>query len=302
MQARIDSEIDLAAGSVIKDVMNYRHAYHAGNFSDVVKHAALALILDYLKRKDSAFRVIDTHSGIGVYDLAGEEAQRTGEWHAGIGRLLDADLSPEAATLLAPYLEAVAAVKGLVKPTAYPGSPAIAQHITRDQDRMIFVEKHPRDAQTLKDMMAGDERIKVIELDGWTALKAYIPPPERRGLVLVDPPFEVPDEFEKLAQNVVKAYRKWPTGIYAVWYPLKNKSASDQFRQTMRDSGIPRMLCVELRVREEQDRGLFSGSGLMLINPPFVLAEQMAALLPELLAILKQASGSGWSVTWLTPS
>ncbi len=282
--------------------MNYRHAYHAGNFADVVKHAALALILEYLKRKDSAFRVIDTHSGIGIYDLAGDEAQRTGEWHAGIGRLLDADLSPGATALLAPYLEAVATVKGLVKPTAYPGSPAIAQHLTRDQDRMIFVEKHPRDAQTLKDTMAGDERIKVIELDGWTALKAYIPPPERRGVVLIDPPFEVPDEFDALARNVVKAYRKWPTGIYAVWYPLKNKTASDLFRQTMSDSGIPRMLCVEMRVREEQDRGLFSGSGLMLINPPFVLAEQMGQLLPELLSILKQAAGSGWSVTWLTPS
>lgn len=282
--------------------MNYRHAYHAGNFADVVKHAALALILEYLKRKDSAFRVIDTHSGIGIYDLAGDEAQRTGEWHAGIGRLLDADLSPGATALLAPYLEAVATVKGLVKPTAYPGSPAIAQHLTRDQDRMIFVEKHPRDAQTLKDTIAGDERIKVIELDGWTALKAYIPPPERRGVVLIDPPFEVPDEFDALARNVVKAYRKWPTGIYAVWYPLKNKTASDLFRQTMSDSGIPRMLCVEMRVREEQDRGLFSGSGLMLINPPFVLAEQMGQLLPELLSILKQAAGSGWSVTWLTPS
>ena len=120
--------------------------------------------------------------------------------------------------------------------------------------------------------------------------------------MLIDPPFEVPDEFETLARNVVKAYRKWPTGIYAVWYPLKNKTASDQFRQAMRDSDIPRMLCVEMRVREEQDRGLFSGSGLMLINPPFVLAEQMGQLLPELLSILKQAAGSGWSVTWLTPS
>lgn len=280
--------------------MNYRHAYHAGNFADVVKHAVLALVLDYLKRKEAAFRVIDTHSGIGLYDLASDEAQRTGEWHAGIGRLLDASFSGEAAALLAPYLEAVSATKGLFMPTAYPGSPLIAQHLSRAQDKMIFVEKHPRDVVTLKQNMAGDDRAKVIELDGWTALKAYIPPPERRGLVLIDPPFEVPDEFEVMAQNVIKAHRKWPTGLYALWYPLKNKGASARFRQTMRDSGISRILCAELRVREELDQGVFAGSGLVLINPPFVLEEQLNVLLPELLSVLHQTAGGGWSVTWLT--
>ncbi|TIT43493.1 MAG: 23S rRNA (adenine(2030)-N(6))-methyltransferase RlmJ, partial [Mesorhizobium sp.] len=170
--------------------MNYRHAYHAGNFADVVKHAVLTRLLDYLKQKDKAFRVIDTHAGIGRYDLSSVEAQKTGEWLGGIGRLVGADLDTRVAALLAPYLEAVRAVnpEGGVK--NYPGSPLIARHLLRKQDRLTAIELHPQDAERLKAVFAGDFQTRVIELDGWLALGAHLPPKEKRGLVLVDPPFE----------------------------------------------------------------------------------------------------------------
>lgn len=158
--------------------MNYRHIYHAGNFADVVKHIILARSIDYLKRKPGAFRVIDTHAGIGVYDLSSEEAQKTGEWKDGIGRLLDANLPDDAAELIAPYLNAVRAANRAGGLTAYPGSPAISRHLLRNQDRLTAIELHPADAETLKMHFAGDFQTRVIEIDGWLVLGAHLPPKE----------------------------------------------------------------------------------------------------------------------------
>src|SRR5690606_35218897 len=175
--------------------MNYRHAYHAGNFADVVKHLLLTRIIEYLKRKPGAFRVIDTHAGTGLYDLSSEEAQKTGEWRTGIGRLLDAALPDEAAALAAPYLDAVRAFNVGHPFRYYPGSPVLTKHLLRGADRLTAIELHPEDCFALRTRFAGDWQVRVIELDGWLAMGAQVPPKEKRGLVVVDPPFEKEGEF-----------------------------------------------------------------------------------------------------------
>jgi 23S rRNA (adenine2030-N6)-methyltransferase len=194
--------------------LNYRHAFHAGSFADVLKHAVLGRVLHYLRRKPAAFRVIDTHAGAGVYDLTGSEASRSGEWHEGIEKLLAEPLPAPGATLLAPYLEVVGALNKPGEVAVYPGSPAIARAWLRPQDRLIACEIEPRAADALARNMRGDPRIKTQIVDGWTALTAYVPPQERRGLVLVDPPFEEERDFTRLAQGLAAAHRKWATGIY----------------------------------------------------------------------------------------
>src|SRR5580704_6989195 len=214
--------------------MNYRHAFHAGSFADVLKHAVFARILGHLGEKAAAFRVIDTHAGAGLYDLASAPAARTGEWRDGIGRLLAAELPDDIRALLAPYLAAVTAANGGQAQNQalgqalrhYPGSPLIALSLMRPQDRLVACELEPRAAAALKGVLR-DRRAKVLALDGWTALGAYVPPKERRGVVLVDPPFEEAADFTRLASALAAAHRKWPTGIYLLWYPIKERDAPD---------------------------------------------------------------------------
>jgi 23S rRNA (adenine2030-N6)-methyltransferase len=279
--------------------MNYRHAFHAGNFADVLKHAVLARILAHLSLKDAPFRVIDTHAGIGLYDLAGEEAEKTGEWRGGIGRVRAADLQDEAREILAPYFDALSAVAAHHGASAYPGSPLIAQHLTRADDRLIFIEKHPADVVTLELAIGRDARAKVIRLDGWTALNAYVPPKERRGLVLVDPPFEERDEFDRMVAALVRAHRKWSSGLFALWYPLKNVADTRAFIKALRAAGISKILRIELSVRQEVEGGPLAGSGMVVVNPPWSLEDDMRRLLPALVAILRQDRGAGWLVEWI---
>jgi 23S rRNA (adenine2030-N6)-methyltransferase len=276
--------------------MNYRHAFHAGNFADVVKHAVLARIVAYLKEKPAAFRVIDTHAGAGLYDLSGAEASRTGEWRGGIGKLLAADIAPAARDLLGPYLDAVASFNpGPMK--LYPGSPALLRHWLRAQDRMIACEAEPVAARALANRMRGDNRIKAVAIDGYQALNAYVPPKERRGLVLTDPPFEQPDEFGRLAEALAGAHRKWPTGIYLLWYPIKDQRAAHGFGRDIARRGIARMLRAELTVATVRDGEKLNGSGLIIVNPPWTLEAELALLLPalaEILAVQKGASKLDW--------
>jgi 23S rRNA (adenine2030-N6)-methyltransferase len=279
--------------------MNYRHAFHAGNFADVFKHAVLASVLRYLTQKEAAFRVIDTHSGTGLYDLAGVEAERTGEWRSGIGRLLERDLQPALAGFLAPYLDVLAMVRGYAGPAAYPGSPLIAQNLCRADDRMIFVEKHPVDVGLLRQAIGRDRRAKVLELDGWTALSANIPPKERRGLVLIDPPFEVPDEFERMGKELVRAWKKWPTGLFMLWYPLKNPDQTRLFMRALAETGIPKMLRLELMARRETVGGPLAGSGMIVINPPWTLEGELRTALPGLRDLLGVDPGASWMCDWI---
>lgn len=278
--------------------MNYRHAYHAGNFADVLKHAVLALVIEHLKLKPAPFRVIDTHAGIGLYDLAGEQAGKTGEWREGIGRVLAADFSPEAAAALAPYLSVVRALNGgdAKSLRRYPGSPLIARTLMRAGDALVLNELHPEDNVALKREFARDAQVKVLDLDGFTALKALLPPKERRGVALVDPAYEEPGELDRLVQGLQEASRRFAGGTLLLWYPIKDERAVGAFRREIAALGIAKVLAVELTIRGGGDPTVLNGCGLIIVNPPFTLAGKRKALLPELARVLAQGKGAGFRI------
>jgi 23S rRNA (adenine2030-N6)-methyltransferase len=276
--------------------MNYQHAFHAGNFADVHKHAVLARILEHLRQKPAAFRVIDTHAGAGRYDLFGAEAERAQEWRDGIGRIFAALRTTtykqnvqeaSAQTLLAPYLDAVAALNrdgdlrgGELR--FYPGSPLIALALMRRQDRLIACELELRAAASLNAVLQGDPRAKVLAMDGWMALNANVPPKERRGVVLVDPPYEESADFSRLSSALAEAHRKWPTGIYLLWYPIKERDAADALARRLRKLAVPKILrCEILLDAPRADAGLI-GSGLIVVNPPYTLQDELRIILPAL--------------------
>jgi 23S rRNA (adenine2030-N6)-methyltransferase len=268
--------------------MNYRHAFHAGNFADVIKHIVLVRILLYLQEKNAAFRVIDTHAGAGRYDLAGEEAERGGEWLTGIARIMQARFSEKALPLIKPYLDIVRAFNpqgGQL--TAYPGSPLIARALLRPQDRLTACEVEAKARKALIDALRRDTQARVVDLDGWTALPAFVPPKERRGLVLIDPPYEAKDEFERLATGFAEAFPKWPTGSYLLWYPAKSRRATDELaRQVALASGQARppgkCLRVEFSAAPQTAGAGLTSAGLLVVNPPWTLAAELKTILPEL--------------------
>lgn len=270
--------------------MNYRHAFHAGNFADVMKHALLVRILAYLQHKDTPLRVIDTHAGIGLYDLGADEAERTGEWIEGVGRL-DEPFPPEVEEILALYRKVIADVRARHGQTAYPGSPAIVRELLRRQDRGVFVELHPADNAVLSAAFNAVANLKVMHLDGWTALHALIPPKEKRGLVLIDPPYEKTGELERLGAELLAALKKWPTGVYAGWYPIKDVSAVDQVAATLHERSPRPGLRLELYVDDPRDPSRLNGSGLFVLNPPWSLKEEAEILLP---ALTERLSRSGY--------
>lgn len=277
--------------------MNYRHAFHAGGFTDVVKHATLALVLERLKAKAQAFCFLDTHAGIGRYDLWSEPAQRTGEYRAGI---LKAIRNP--AEELAPYLNVVRAMNdGGPHVRWYPGSPGLAQALLRPQDRLVLCELHPEDARTLAASFAADSRVQVQESDGYLALKALLPPKERRGCVLIDPPFEVTDEFERIVRGLGHAHRRWATGIYLVWYPIKHRGPVKAFHDALEASGIRRILVAELLLRPDIDPDRLNGSGMIVVNPPWKLDESLARLLSGLCVDFGATSSGRARVETLVP-
>lgn len=276
--------------------MNYRHAFHAGNFADVLKHAVLARILDYLGRKDAGYRVIDSHAGIGLYDLAADEALRTGEWEGGIGRIRAARPSPALGDWLAPWQAALRAVNGGDDLLIYPGSPAIATALGRLQDRYHFNELHPQDAATLAALYAGDRRVRVGSEDGYVTVRAQLPPRERRGVVVIDPPFEEPGEFDRLLRAVHDARKRFATGCLLIWYPIKDIAAVDAFLKGAAEAGYPRLVAIEQWVREPGGDGPLSGAGVLVANSPFTLADETEAVLPELTRLLAEDDGAGGRV------
>ena len=279
--------------------MNYRHAFHAGNFADVVKHLILSRILAYLMRKDAAFRVIDTHAGVGLYDLWGDQAERTGEWQEGIARVIERGLPPAAAELAAPYLAAVRAQNpdGVLR--FYPGSPFVTRHMLRPQDRLMALELHPADAAALRDNFSGDWQTRVTHLDGWAALGTHLPPKEKRGLVLVDPPFEERGEFTRMAQSLVQAHKRWPGGTYVYWYPIKEPGEVEAYIKALKASGIGKILRLELTLRAPSQPPRLHGTGMIVVNPPFVLEEEMSVLLPALADLLADAGRGAWRMEWV---
>ncbi len=279
--------------------MNYRHAFHAGNFADVAKHVVLSRIIEYLKQKDKAFRVIDTHAGIGLYTLDSGEAARTGEWRDGIAKVIDAKLPAPVAELLAPWLNAVRSVNSDAALRKYPGSPKLTRMLLRKQDRLSAIELHPEDAKLLARQFEGDYQVRVIELDGWLALGAHLPPKEKRGLVLVDPPFEEGAEFARIVNGLRAAFERWPNGIYAIWYPLKDRKSVTSFLKDLRETGIPKMLNTELYIRGPSPVPALDGSGMIIVNPPYTLADELRLIFPELMKLMQQDKGGFWQVEWI---
>ncbi|MEW6642546.1 MAG: 23S rRNA (adenine(2030)-N(6))-methyltransferase RlmJ [Pseudomonadota bacterium] len=267
--------------------MNYRHAFHAGNFADVVKHIVLVRILLHLQDKPAAFRVIDTHAGAGLYDLTSAEAQRGGEWLTGIARVMQARFSDAALKLIEPYLDIVRAFNPPGQLAAYPGSPLIARALLRPQDRLVACEVEPQARKSLIDALRRDEQGRVVDLDGWTALRAFVPPNERRGVVLVDPPFEADDEFTRLAEGFAAAFARWPTGSYLLWYPAKQRRATDGLAAAVARTAATRLtadkvLRIEFSVAPQDPKGGLVSAGLLVVNPPWTLANDLRALLTEL--------------------
>jgi len=267
--------------------MNYRHAFHAGGFADVIKHIVLVRILTYLQDKPAPFRVIDTHAGAGVYDLASDDARRGGEWLTGIARIMQARFSETTAPLLKPYLDIVRAFNPERELKAYPGSPMIARALLRPQDRLTACEVEPKARKRLIEALRRDTQARVVDLDGWLALKASVPPNERRGLVLIDPPYEQKDEFERLAAGFAEAFAKWPTGSYLLWYPVKSRRATDSLARHVTDvvgagPSPGKCLRLEFSVAPQTAGGALASAGLLIVNPPWTLAGELKAILPEL--------------------
>jgi 23S rRNA (adenine2030-N6)-methyltransferase len=292
----------LIRGGVLRIVfgrlMNYRHAFHAGNFADVHKHSVLVRLLSHLRLKPAAFRVIDTHAGSGRYDLCGSEARRSSEWRQGIERIWRAREGGAAHDLIQPYLDIVAALNPGGELHSYPGSPLIAKSLLRTQDRLIACELEPGSARTLATALRGDRRSKALTIDGWTAAAAYVPPPERRGLVLIDPPFEEAADFTHLSNVLSVAHRKWPTGIYLLWYPIKDRQAPDALARRLRKPSVPHILRSELTMGPPRAEAGLVGSGLVVVNPPFTLEQDLRILMPALCRLLspEAAARTDWLV------
>jgi 23S rRNA (adenine2030-N6)-methyltransferase len=278
--------------------MNYRHAFHAGNFADVLKHAVLCRVLAHLVAKDSPFRVIETHAGAGAYDLAGKAASRTQEWRQGIGRLLERPLAGEAGQLLEPYLALIRAENQAGAVKLYPGSPLITRAFCRAGDRMIFCERHAEEYAALCGHFKGDRRAKTIEIDGWAALKAYLPPKERRGLVLIDPPFEEPGEFERLYDGLGEGVRRWSSGIFLLWYPIKDEREVRRFERRVVRLEIAKILRIEFAIDKPRAEGPLGACGMIVVYPPWTLEKELNAILPALASRLGRDGSGRYRLDW----
>lgn len=279
-------------------MLSYRHAFHAGNFADIHKHAVLSVLLAALQKKEGGLCCIDTHGGTGRYDLQSPEAQKNQEFHGGIGRLWARDDHP---AVLSPYLTAIASNQDTERtewPRVYPGSPRLVRVLLRPQDRLIVSELHPTDAAALKEEFAGDSQVAVHHLDGYQALKAFLPPKERRGLVLIDPAYELRDEGVRAVTGLIAAWQRWPQGTYALWYPLTHRALADTLEQKIIKADVRKSLMAEIHVRPLLDARRLTGSGMLIVNPPWGtedMLKEICAWLSEALSI----EAAGHRVSWL---
>ncbi len=284
--------------------MNYRRGFHAGNFADVMKHLVLARILVHLKQKPAPFRFIDTHAGAGRYDLTSIEATRSPEWREGVARLLTASPPAPIARLIAPYLEAIGPHDASGMPLSYPGSPAIAQALMRPQDRIALCEAHPEERDKLIAALGRDARLSIVGTDGYVALNAYVPPKERRGLVLIDPSYEASDEGEAVERALERAIRKWPAGVYAAWRPIREIAADARFLNSVAALGAPNILRLEIDVGSgpigAHGQQPLSRAGLLVVNPPHTLYDEARLALPWLAGVLARGDKGRHVCEWLT--
>ncbi|MDD5034921.1 MAG: 23S rRNA (adenine(2030)-N(6))-methyltransferase RlmJ [Methylococcaceae bacterium] len=277
-------------------MLSYRHGFHAGHHADVFKHIILTLLVRSLLHKEKPFFYLDTHAGAGRYNLGSEMARKNREYETGIARLWDKEDVPET---VREYLLAVRTTNPGRELQWYPGSPRIVRPFLRSKDRMVLCELHPNEVKTLAVEFAGDPQAKVEHLDGYQALKALLPPAERRGLVHIDPAFELKDERRRLLEALQEGYRRWATGIFAVWYPIQDRYMADDFLRRLERSGIRKILSTEFSVLDPNDSLRMTGSGMAIINPPWQLEEQLKTLLPWLWEKLSQEGQGKWKLEWL---
>lgn len=278
--------------------MNYRHAFHAGNLADCMKHALLVWLLRALARKPTPFGVLDTHAGTGSYDLAAAEAGRTGEWRHGIGRLLDPGHGP----VPDPLADYAALCRAAGAPARYPGSPTLARALLRPGDRLACCELHPADYASLRAHFRGDPQVAVHHRDGWEALRALTPFPERRGLVLVDPPFEQDGEWNRMAGGIALVAQRFRAAVQACWYPIKHRAPPRAFHAALQDGGVRDIVAAELWLREPTDPQRLNGCGLVVVNPPWRFEHEGGVILAALLQRLGEGDpGEGWAMQRIAP-
>ncbi|MDO6707435.1 23S rRNA (adenine(2030)-N(6))-methyltransferase RlmJ [Photobacterium sp. 1_MG-2023] len=278
-------------------MLSYRHSFHAGNHADVLKHIVQSLILDALKQKEKPFVYHDTHSGVGRYDLQDERSEKTGEFLQGIARVWQRDDLPEA---LASYLDAIRVLNAGDTLRYYPGSPKVARAQIREQDRMVLSELHPTDFPLLLQEFRGDRQVRIYKEDGFARLKASLPPKERRGLVLIDPPYELKHEYMDVVDAIEESVHRWATGTYAIWYPVVYRSNIDAMLAGLEDLGIRKILQIELGVEPDTEERGMTASGMIVINPPWKLESQMATLLPWLQSVIAPTRGHT-TLRWVVP-
>ncbi len=285
--------------------MNYRHEFHAGNFADVFKHIILVRIIEHLKSKEKAFRVIDTHAGSGMYELPTSDkmnhAGKAPEWVDGVGRLQNWKPSPQVAELLKPYLELVIGKTNGEGNRLYPGSPFLAYQTMRNQDRLSAIELYPPAFESLKSLFEGNYQARILNLDGWLIPNSQIPPKEKRGMMIIDPPFEIAGDFWRMAQSVTMAAKRWSGGTVALWYPLKHPLEVQGFKNLLMEREISDLICLEMQIDKPGTIPKLYGCGMIIRNAPFKLGAEMNLILPELTQLLATQKGNAsWSVKRLT--
>ncbi|PAR46685.1 23S rRNA (adenine(2030)-N(6))-methyltransferase RlmJ [Vibrio metoecus] len=278
-------------------MLSYRHSFHAGNHADVLKHIVQSLILNSLQQKEKPFVYHDTHSGVGRYDLTHEWSEKTGEYKQGIARVWQQDNIPAE---LNSYLDAIRQLNQGETLRYYPGSPRVARAHLREQDRMVLTELHPSDYPLLEQEFHRDRQVSIYKEDGFARLKASLPPQERRGLVLIDPPYELTKEYRDVVQAIAQSYKRWATGIYAIWYPVVNRCDIDDMVEGLQGLGIRKILQIELGVSPDTNERGMTASGMIVVNPPWTLESQMQTILPFLKQAIAPATGH-YKVEWVVP-
>ncbi|HDZ9226428.1 TPA: 23S rRNA (adenine(2030)-N(6))-methyltransferase RlmJ [Vibrio cholerae] len=278
-------------------MLSYRHSFHAGNHADVLKHIVQSLILNSLQQKEKPFVYHDTHSGVGRYDLTHEWSEKTGEYKQGIARVWQQDNIPAE---LDSYLDAIRQLNQGETLRYYPGSPRVARAHLREQDRMVLTELHPSDYPLLEQEFHRDRQVSIYKEDGFARLKASLPPQERRGLVLIDPPYELAKEYRDVVRAIAQSYKRWATGIYAIWYPVANRCDIDDMLEGLQGLEIRKILQIELGVAPDTNERGMTASGMIVINPPWTLESQMQTILPFLKQAIAPATGH-YKVEWVVP-
>ncbi|AUX71174.1 23S rRNA (adenine(2030)-N(6))-methyltransferase RlmJ [Erwinia pyrifoliae] len=279
-------------------MLSYRHSFHAGNHADVLKHTVQSLIISALNEKDKPYLYLDTHAGAGRYQLSGEHAERTGEYLEGIARIWQQENLPEE---LAAYIGVVKNLNPGGKLRYYPGSPLIARFLLREFDKLQLTELHSSDFPLLRNEFLKDDRARTERADGYQQLKSKLPPPSRRGLILIDPPYEMKSDYQDVVKGIQEGYKRFNTGVFALWYPVVLRQQIKRMCNELEATGIRRILQIELAVRPDSDRRGMTASGMIVINPPWKLEQQMKNVLPWLHKMLVPAGTGHTKVNWIVP-